>query len=151
MKVILTDMVDKLGKAGDIVDVKKGYARNYLLPKNLAMPATKGTEKMIEMLKIQRIKKALKSKEEANELLGLLEGKNVTAKVKASEQEKLYGSVSERDIVSLLMEQHNIKLDHNNIHMDEHLKRLGSYSVKIILNKDTEFVLPVYVVRKEDN
>jgi len=150
VKLILTDMVDKLGKAGDIVEVKNGYARNYLLPKKLAMPATKGTEKMVEMLKNQRIKKALKSKEEANELLALLEGKNVTAKVKASEQEKLYGSVSERDIVSLLEEQHQIKLDHNNIHMDEHIKKLGSFSVKIILHKDAEINLPVYVVRKEE-
>lgn len=150
MKVVLLELVDKLGRTGDIVEVRKGYARNYLLPKKLAMHVTPGTLKMVEMLKEQKIKKSMKSKEEAEELQKTLEGLSVTARVKASEQEKLYGSVSERDITHLLEEQHGVKLDYHNILMDEHIKKLGSFNVKIMLHSEIEFNLPVWVVRQEE-
>ena len=151
MKVVLLEIVDKLGRAGDIVDVRKGYARNYLLPKKLAAPVTPGTVKMVKMMKEQKIKKAMKSKDEAEELQKNLEGLSVTARVKASEQEKLYGSVSERDITNLLEKQHGVKLDYHNILMEEHIKKLGSYNVKIKLHSDIEISLPVWVVRKEES
>ena len=150
MKVVLLELVDKLGRVGDIVEVRKGYARNYLLPKKLAMHVTPGTLKMVEMLKEQKIKKAMKSKDEAEELKKTLEGLSVTARVKASEQEKLYGSVSERDITHLLEKQHGVKLDYHNILMDEHIKKLGSYNVKIKLHSEIELNLPVWVVRQEE-
>ena len=150
MKIVLIEMVDKLGKTGDVVEVKKGFARNYLIPKKLAIPATEGAVKMVEMLKTQRVKKAMKTQDEALKLKELIEGKSITAKVKASDQGKLYGSVSERDITKMLEEQHGINLDFHNIVMDEHIKMLGNHSVKIRLHSEIELDLPVWVVREEE-
>ncbi|MBN1619754.1 50S ribosomal protein L9 [candidate division WOR-3 bacterium] len=149
MKVVLTDVVDKLGKTGDTVNVKKGYARNYLLPKKLAVPATPGALKMVESIRRQRLQKAMKGKSEAEEIAKLLEGKSVTVKAKASALEKLYGSVTERDVARLLEEQHGIVIDRHNVFMNEHIKKLGSHSVKIVLHSETEVNLPVWVVRHE--
>ncbi len=149
MKVVLTDIVDKLGKTGDTVNVKKGYARNYLLPKKLAVPATPGALKMVESIRKQRLQKAMKGKSEAEEIAKLLEGKSITVKAKASALEKLYGSVTERDVARLLEEQHGIVIDRHNVFMNEHIKKLGSHSVKIILHSETEVNIPVWVVRHE--
>lgn len=150
MKVVLIEMVDKLGKTGDVVEVKKGFARNYLIPQKLAIPATEGAVKMVEMLKTQRVKKAMKTQEEALKLKELIEGKSITAKVKASDQGKLYGSVSERDITNMLEEQHGINLDFHNIVMDEHIKMLGNHTIKIRLHSEIELDLPVWVIREEE-
>ncbi|MBN2364393.1 50S ribosomal protein L9 [candidate division WOR-3 bacterium] len=149
MKVVLTDIVDKLGKTGDTVNVKKGYARNYLLPKKLAVLATPGALKMVESIRQQRLKKAMKGKSEAEEIARLIEGKSITIKAKASPMEKLYGSVTERDVAKLLEEQHGIVIDRHNVFMNEHIKKLGSHSVKIVLHAETEVNLPVWVIRQE--
>ncbi|MBN1150682.1 50S ribosomal protein L9 [candidate division WOR-3 bacterium] len=151
MKVVLRDVVDKLGKTGDVVNVKKGYARNYLLPKKLAVAATPGALKMVEELRQQRLKKAMKGKAEAEELASMIEEKSITIKAKASPMEKLYGSVTERDIARLLKEQHGIEIDRHNVFMNEHIKKLGSHTVKIVLHSETEVNLPVWVIRKEEN
>lgn len=151
MKVVLKDVVDKLGKTGDVVNVKDGYARNYLLPKKLAVLATPGALKMVEELRQQRLKKAMKGKSEAQELARMIEGKSITIKAKASPMEKLYGSVTERDIARLLQEQHGIEIDHHNVFMNEHIKKLGSHTVKIVLNSETEVNLPVWVIKMEEN
>lgn len=149
MKVVLTDIVDKLGKTGDTVNVKKGYARNYLLPKKLAVLATPGALKMVESIRQQRLKKAMKGKSEAEEIARMIEGKSITIKAKASPLEKLYGSVTERDVAKLLEEQHGIVIDRHNVFMNEHIKKLGSHSVKIVLHSETEVNLPVWVIRQE--
>ena len=147
MKVILAVDVDQLGSRGDVVTVKDGYGRNYLLPSGKALPATPGALAQLEV-KVQideaRVKK---DKRAAEEMAGRLSGVSCTVRVQADEGDKLYGSVGEREVAQALDEQGH-ETDPNNVIMEEHIKMLGVYPVKIRLFKDVEAEIKVWVIRE---
>ena len=148
MKVILTSDVKNLGVQGDIVEVKPGYARNFLLPRNLAMPATEGNMKVLaERRKQQEIIDA-KNRKAAEELAKKLKKVSITVSVLAGEDEKLFGSVTSREIARLLSEQ-GIEVDRKQIVLDEPIRTLGVFSVPIKLHRDVETAVRVWVVKEQ--
>ena len=147
MRVILAVDVDQLGSRGDVVTVKDGYGRNYLLPSGKALPATPGALAQLEV-KVQieeaRVKK---DKRAAEQMAERLSGVSCTVRVQADEGDKLYGSVGEREVAQALDEQGHAT-DPNNVIMEEHIKMLGVYPVKIRLFKDVEAEIKVWVIRE---
>ena len=147
MKVILVEDIHRLGSRGDVVNVKDGYGRNFLIPSGKALPATKGA---LEQLKVKvkvdeaRVKK---DKRAAEEIAERLSGVSCTVRVQADEGDKLYGSVTERDVATALDEQ-GYETDPGNVIMDEHIKMLGVYPIKISLFKDVEAEIKVWVIRE---
>ena len=148
MRVILKEDVEGLGNAGDIVTVKDGYARNYLIPKGLAIRATarnvKALEKQRQMI-LQKINKEKKRYEAFANKLGEL---NVVIKKKAGEEGKLFGSVTSRDIAEAL-EAMGYEVDRKKIELEEPIKSIGKYTVKVKLPYQIEAELAVEVVPEE--
>ncbi len=146
MKVILCDTMDKLGKLGDVVDVKDGYARNFLLPNGKAMLFSKSAFSVIEKKKKLEEARYAKDVENSKELAEKIASASCTVKVQAAEDDKLYGSVTNIDIQTAL-EQEGITVDKRSIVIDEPIKKLGIYSIKIQLLPEVETQLKVWVVR----
>jgi large subunit ribosomal protein L9 len=147
MKVILVEDVARLGSRGDVVTVKDGYARNYLIPAAKALPANEGALKQLQAkvkLDEARLKK---DRRRAEEIAERMSGVSCTIRVQADEGDKLYGSVGPRDIAQALEEQ-GYETDQNDIVMDEHIKMLGVYPVKIRLFSDVEAEIKVWVIRE---
>jgi len=147
MKVILVEDVHRLGSRGDVVTVKDGYGRNFLIPSGKAMPATDGALSQLKV-KVQvdeaRVKKDKRAAEQAAERLT---GVSCTVRVQADEGDKLYGSVGERDIATALEEQGH-QIDPGNVILSDHIKMLGVYPVKVHLFKDVEAEIKVWVIRE---
>jgi large subunit ribosomal protein L9 len=135
MEVILRETIDTLGRAGQIVKVKAGYARNYLLPRKLAYLATPGNLKVIEFEKQSLIRKDAKQKGEADQLKALLDAVEITIRRKVGEQNTLYGSVTNSDVADEL-EKKGFQIEKRKIHMDDHIKQLGEFEIPIRLFKD---------------
>ncbi len=148
MEVILREDVEHLGKAGDIVKVAPGYARNYLIPKKYAMPKTKGYLKMWEMEKKSREIKRRKLIAKAEELRSELEKIQLTISMAAGEEDQLYGSVTEQ-IIAEELQQQNFDIDKNQVLLDSHIKKLGVYEVPIKLEHDVIANIKVWVVKKD--
>jgi large subunit ribosomal protein L9 len=147
MEIILTTSVDGLGSRGDIVKVKDGYARNYLLPKKMAFPATRAMKKvMTEENKLRDIRDD-KEKRTLMELAGKMKDLSVTIVVQAGEEDKLYGSVGEYDIARAITEM-GYKVDHNMVKLEEHIKLLGVYTVPVQLHREVETQVKVWVVKE---
>jgi large subunit ribosomal protein L9 len=143
-KVLLREDVDDLGARGEIVRVRAGYARNYLLPRNLAVEATAGNVKGIEQERAALLRKEAKERataEAQSQQMGSLE---LEFKRKAGEQGALYGSVTSMDIAEALRER-GYEIDRHRIHLREPLKRLGDYSVPIRLHREVTSDLKVKV------
>lgn len=134
MKVILTQDVKGQGKKGQLVNVSDGYARNFLLPKNLAVEAN--AKNMTEMKDAEKSKQIKEEKElaAAKELAAKLEGCMVKIQRAGGEDDRLYGSVSSKDIADALKEQFSIELDKRKIQLDDPIKAYGSYSVTVKLH-----------------
>ncbi len=147
MKVILKTDVAKLGNAGDIITVKDGYARNYLIPKGLAEKAELGSVKAVENLKKVLAQQMEKKKKEAIKLRDRLLNISCTITRQAGEGEKIFGSVTTRDIEEALKIE-NIHIDRKNIMLDEPIKQLGIFEVPVKLHKDVEAKIKVWVVAK---
>ncbi len=148
MKVILKEDVEGLGKAGDIVNVKDGYARNFLIPRGLAIRATDKSVKSLEKQKkmiLDRINKERKRLQQFAEKLSEL---TVTIKKKAGEEGKLFGSVTSRDIAEAL-EAMGYEVDRKKIILEEPIKSIGNYTVKIRLASEIEAEVAVEVVPEE--
>jgi large subunit ribosomal protein L9 len=135
MEVILRETIDTLGRAGQVVKVADGYARNYLLPRKLAYPATPGNLKVIEFERQSLLKKEAKQKVEAEQLMEMLNKVEVVTRRKVGEQDALYGSVTNSDVAELL-EAKGFQIEKRKIHMDDHIKKLGEFSIPIRLFKD---------------
>ena len=135
MEVILRETIDTLGRAGQVVKVSKGYARNYLLPRKLAYVVTPGNLKVIEFERQSLIRKDAKHQEEAEHLKGALEKVEIAIRRKVGEQNTLYGSVTNSDVADEL-EKKGFKLEKRKIHMDDHIKQLGEFEIPIRLFKD---------------
>jgi large subunit ribosomal protein L9 len=147
MKIILKEDVDTVGLAGEIVEVKAGYVRNYLIPKKLAVSATPANLKQYEEEK--RLEKLQSEKEmrSAENLARQLEKVSVTAAVPVGEEDKIFGSVTSQNISDLLKEQ-DFDIDRRKIMLDEPLRALGVYDVPIRLHTDVEVKIKVWVVKE---
>ena len=143
MKVILKQDVEKLGKAGDVVKVAAGYGRNYLIPRQIAVEATPGNIKVVEMERIAHAKRDQREKESASLLAGEIVKLTVTLQKKTGEGGSLYGSVTALDIADFLA-AHKIDVDKRKIQLEEPIKTVGEYQVPIRLHR--EVTVPVKVV-----
>jgi len=148
MKVILLDDVQKLGRRGEVRDVSDGYARNFLIPKKLALSATAGNLKNLEHIKTQANAKADRIKGDAEALRDKIEALSYEERRQASEEGKLFGSVTSQDIVDFLA-QHKLSVDRKRVQLDEPLKSLGETVVPIRVHTDVTAHLKVSVVRSE--
>ncbi len=147
MKIILLDDVAKVGRRGEVRDVSDGYARNYLIPKKLALGATAGNLKNLGQIQKQQDAKASRIKSEAEALRDRIEALAYEERRQASEEGKLFGSVTAQDIVEFL-EQHAIKVERRRIGLGEPIKTLGETVVPVRLHQDVAAQLKVRVVRE---
>jgi large subunit ribosomal protein L9 len=147
MKIILLDDVAKVGRRGEVRDVSDGYARNYLIPKKLALGATAGNLKNLGQIQKQQDAKASRIKSEAEALRDRIEALVYEERRQASEEGKLFGSVTAQDIVEFL-EQHAIKIERRRIGLGEPIKTLGETAVPVRLHQDVAAQLKVSVVRE---
>lgn len=145
MKVILLREIKNLGKEGDIKDVSDGYARNYLIPKGLAAEATANRLKENQEKKLRVQKQKEREKNEAQYFKEQLDGKALTIKVKTGGGNKLFGSVTSREISAIISEQLGISLDKKKIDLAEPIKHLGEYAVKIRLYPSIQAVIKIIV------
>jgi large subunit ribosomal protein L9 len=143
-KVLLREDVDDLGARGEIVRVRAGYARNYLLPRNLAVEATAGNVKGIEAERAALLKKEAKERSTAEAQSQQMGSLVLEFKRKAGEQGALYGSVTSMDLAEALREK-GYEIDRHRIHLREPLKRLGEYNVPVRLHRDVTIDLQVKV------
>ncbi|MGE0787755.1 MAG: 50S ribosomal protein L9 [Sandaracinaceae bacterium] len=145
MQVILRDDVENLGRSGELVKVKPGYARNYLLPRGLAAMATRGNVAQIEHEKQVAKARAVKLKATAEQQAGQLSSVSVTISAKAGENDKLFGSVGAKDIASALA-ANGVEVDRKKIVLDEPIKELGEHEVQIKLGYEVTGIIKVTVV-----
>ena len=148
MKVILTHTVDRLGKIGDIVNVKDGYARNYLFPKNAAKEATPGNMKMLDLLKKKQILSEAKRLDEAKALAEKITALSITISAKAGEEEKLFGAVT-TEMISAALRAEKITIDKKDIVLDEPIKKLGVYQVGVKVHPEVKASLRVWIIKEE--
>jgi large subunit ribosomal protein L9 len=147
MKVILMTDVPALGHRGETRDVANGYARNFLLPRKLAVPATPANLKNVESLKRQRAREDEQALQAAKAAAARVEGLTLAVAARASEDGRLYGSVSAQDLVDFL-ERHQVPIEKRRILLDEPIKALGDYQVPIRLHGDVTAALTVSVTRE---
>lgn len=148
MEVILREDVDKLGNRGEVVKVAAGYARNFLLPKRLAVAATDANRKIVEQERQAHLRKEAKLKGEAEDLGKLLGGVTVTIAQKAGENDQLFGSVTAKDVADALAAK-NFTIDRRKVQMDEPIKQLGEFKVPLRLHRDVTIEVTVNVVKED--
>jgi large subunit ribosomal protein L9 len=147
MEVILREDVDKLGSRGEVVKVASGYARNFLLPKKLAVAATDSNKKIVEQERQAHLRKEAKFKGEAEDLSKLLNGVTVIITQKAGENDQLFGSVTSKDVADALAAK-NFTIDKRKVQLDEPIKQLGEFKVPVRLHKDVTAEVTVQVVKE---
>ena len=147
MEIILREDVERLGSRGQVVKVADGYARNFLLPKRLAVAATDSNRKIVEQERQAHLRREAKQKGEAEDLSKLLSGVTVIIAQKAGENDQLFGSVTSKDVADALAAK-GFTIDRRKIQLDEPIKSLGEFKIPVKLHKDvtTEVTL---VVAKE--
>jgi large subunit ribosomal protein L9 len=133
MKLILTREVTKLGSAGDVVTVKDGYARNFLLPRGVAIAWSLGGEKQIEGIRRARAAREVRDLDHAKEIKTTLEKATVTVKVKTGTAGRLFGSVTDKDIAAAIKSATGVDIDRHNLKTAGHIKKTGTHSVKVSL------------------
>ncbi len=146
MKLILLSDVKALGKKGQVVEVAEGYARNFLLPRNLATEASKGALTMLDEQKKAQDKRHAQALAETEELAKLLESKPVAVRAKAGGNGKLFGTVTNADIASAISEAFSVAVDKHKIEVKNSIKALGTYPVEIRLGKNIVAKTTVSVV-----
>ncbi len=147
MKLILTQDVPRLGSQGDLVTVKDGHGRNYLIPRGIGLPATPANLAKLEgriRLEEQRVKK---DRRQAEQMAERLSGVSCTVRVQADENDKLYGAVHEREILQALEDQ-GVEIEASSVVLEEPIKMLGVYPVKIELFKDVFGEIKVWIIRE---
>ena len=145
MKIVLRADVDNLGNKGDLVDVAPGYARNYLVPKGLAITASAGVTRQAEAMRRSRQVRDRREKEGAEATARQLAAKRVEIKARAGEGGRLFGSVTSTDIAEAVEAQTGVKLDRRKLHV-EPIKTLGTHEVPVRLHTDVEVPLIIEVV-----
>lgn len=147
MDIILKQDVQKLGYADDIVKVKDGYARNYLIPQGLAISANESNRKMLTETLKQRAFKLEKIRKEAEFLAGKIDGLTLKIGVKASEKGTIFGSVTTIALAQALKDQHDIEIDRKKIILsNDHIKELGNFTAQINIHKDIKVTVNLEVV-----
>lgn len=146
MKIILKEDIKKLGQAGELVEVKDGYGRNFLIPQAKAILATKGAIAEVELMKQRAVQKAELAVQEAKELAKLIESTSLTISVTTGEEDKIYGTVTNVQIAEALGEK-NISVDRRNISINKDVKVLGEYSATVSLLGDLKPTLKFWVVK----
>ncbi|RJK94172.1 50S ribosomal protein L9 [Vallicoccus soli] len=146
MKLILTQEVSGLGGPGDVVEVKDGYGRNYLVPRGLALRWTRGAEKDVEALRRGRAAREIKDLGAANEVKGRLEGLTVTLPVRAGSGGRLFGSVTVADVAKAITAAGGPEVDRRRIEVDQPIKSLGAHRVSVRLHPEVLATVPVEVV-----
>jgi large subunit ribosomal protein L9 len=147
MKIILRKDHEQLGKAGDTVEVKRGYGMNYLIPTKLAYPAKPNFVRMVQEEQRQKMVQQNKQKKSAEQLAKKMESVSVTLAVSVGEGDKMFGSVTNQDIAEALTKQ-GYEIDRKKIELEEPIKALGIYSVPIKLHPDIEVKIKVWVVKE---
>lgn len=145
MKVILIKDVEKIGNFGEVVNVKDGYAKNFLIPSGMAIIATQGNLKQTDLIKKSRIKVEAKSIKEADEIAEQLNGLKLIFKVKSSPEGKMYGSITNKDIADKILSFKKIEVDRKKIELEDTIKEIGNYNVEIKLYKDIRCTVNVIV------
>ena len=145
MKLILTQEVSGLGTPGDVVEVKAGYGRNYLVPRSLAMPWTRGSEKQIEMIKRARSAREIRGLDDAKEAAARLGSMRIRLHTRAGTGGRLFGSVSTADIVSAVKAAGGPALDKRKIEVRNPIKTIGAHQVAIRLHPEVSATLSVEV------
>jgi len=149
MEVILLERIARLGQMGDVVRVKDGFARNFLLPRGKALRATDENRTRFEKMKGELEARSLTLKTESDQVAGKLDGKSFTVLRQASESGQLFGSVSPRDLVTLLGEA-GFRLNRNQVVLNGPIKTVGQHKVPIALHPEVEVSIGVIVARNED-
>lgn len=147
MKLILKEDVNKLGESGDIVDVKPGYGRNYLIPQGKAIMATEGALKQLDAIKESAERRAELTVEAAKDMAERLETTSVTIPVSVGEDERIHGTVTNQDVAEALTER-DIEIDRRKIELDQDIKTLGEYTATVSLLGDLKQQIKVWVVKE---
>ena len=148
MEVILREDINNLGTRGQVVKVAAGYARNFLLPKKLAVAATESNKKIVEQERQAHLRRDAKLQTEAQDLAKLMTGVSVTITQKAGENDQLFGSVTSKDVADALAAK-GFTLDRRKIQLDEPIKQLGEFKVPVRLHKDVTAEVTVLVAKEE--
>jgi large subunit ribosomal protein L9 len=148
MQVILREQLDKLGGVGDVVNVKPGFARNYLIPQGLAYEATGANLRRIEKEKAAADAQAQQTLVAAQKRAAELEGVSLTFNVRAGEEGRLFGSITSGDIADRLAEQ-GIEIDRRSVQLDEPIKALGVFSVPVRLHPEVRPEIKVWVIKED--
>lgn len=146
MKVVLRDDVENVGRKGDLIEVADGFARNYLVPRGLAMKATKGVVQQAEAMRRNREAREAREREAAQALAEQLASRRVEVQARAGEGGRLFGSVTASDLVDAVRRQHGVEVDRRSVQLPEPLKQLGAAEVPVKLHTDVEVTLAVDVV-----
>jgi len=145
VKVVLRDDVENVGRKGDLIEVTDGFARNYLVPRGLAMKATKGVVRQSEAMRRNRAARDARDREAAQTLADQLTGKRIEIRARAGEGGRLFGSVTAADVVDAVRIQTGVELDRRKTQLAEPLKELGPAEVPVKLHPDVEVTLAVDV------
>ena len=148
MEVILREHVDNLGRRGDVVKVAPGYARNFLLPRKLALPVNEGNKRVIERERKLAETRELEERQQAEAVANRLSQIELTLSRRVGDTEQLYGSVTTADIAEALLEK-GLEIDRKRIHLDEPLKSLGAFTIPVKLHRDVTAQLKVRVAKQE--
>ncbi len=148
MEVILREDIEKLGSRGEVVKVAPGYARNFLIPKRLAVMATESNKKIVEQERQAHLRKEAKAKGEAEDLAKIMSGVSVTITQKAGENDQLFGSVTAKDVADALAAK-NYTIDRRKIQLDEPIKSLGEFKVPVKLHREVTVEVTVIVAKEE--
>jgi large subunit ribosomal protein L9 len=148
MEVILREDIDKLGSRGQVVKVAPGYARNFLLPRRLAVAATDSNKNIVEQERQGHLRKDAKLQSDASDLAKMMADVQVTIAQKAGGNDQLFGSVTAGD-VAVALEKLGYQIDRRKVHLEEPIKTLGDFKVTVRLHKEVAVDIPVHVVREE--
>jgi large subunit ribosomal protein L9 len=148
MEVILREDIDKVGSRGEIVKVAPGYARNFLLPRRLAVPASEANKKIVEQERQAHLRRETKVQADAQDLAKMMAAVEVTISQKAGDNEQLFGSVTAADVAAAL-EKQGFTIDRRKVQLDEPIKTLGDFKVSLRLHREVSVEVPVHVVREE--
>ena len=148
MEVILREHIDNLGRRGDVVKVAPGYARNFLLPRKLALPVNEGNKRVIERERKLAETRELEERQQAEAVANRLTQIELTLSRRVGDTEQLYGSVTTADIAEALLEK-GLEIDRKRIHLDEPLKSLGEFTIPVKLHRDVTAQLKVHVAKQD--
>jgi large subunit ribosomal protein L9 len=150
MKVILSKDVDNLGQKGDVITVADGYARNYLVPKGIALVASKGSLRQAEMMRKAREEAERKAKESAVRSVSVLGSSPVYISARAGEGGRLFGSVTKNDIARAVQEQLEENIDRHNVRLDDPIRSVGTHQVEVHLHEEVNALVTVEVIPHDE-